>query len=244
MSVVECPNCSSAVPPESRFCPECGRPLRAAEDNAARKFPFDAFLALVALVVIGGLTLFVRGDWAWGVAVVLLAGVLLLARREVERRRAARALASLRARATAASEAVAARSREQVELFRARRELAELDAQRGRAFYELGRAVFHEEEAGVHSARATVAAILERMREKEDEIERLRHETERRVERAQLQARPTERIEAGSDTVRVPETWPPPDEGDVPDPVATPPSPSEPAPTPDEPQPTRARRSK
>ena len=244
MSVAECPNCSFAVPAASRFCPECGRPLRASDEDARRKFPLDPFLALVALAVVSGLILFVAGSRAWGVAVVLFAGVLLLARRELERRRAARALASLRARAAAAGEAVAARSREQVELFRARRELAELDAQRGRVFHELGRAVFYEDEASAESAHATLAAILERMREQEGEIERLRQETERRVDRAQLQARPTERVEAGGDAARVQEPWPPPDEGDVPDPAPPQPPPSEPAPTPEEPRPTRAQRSR
>jgi predicted nucleic acid-binding Zn ribbon protein len=244
MSPAECPNCGSAVPAESRFCPECGRPLPTAEEEAPRTPRLDPFLLLVALVVIGGLILFVGGEWAWGVAAVLLAGILLLGRREVERRRAARALASLRARAAAAGEAVAARSREQVEVFRARRELAELDAQRARAFHELGRAAFYEDDAGIESARSTITALLERMREKEGEIERLREETERRVGRAQLQARPTERLEASPDTATVPEPWPPPDAGDVPDPVPTPPPPSEPAPTPEEPRPTRLRRSK
>jgi hypothetical protein len=244
MSVADCPNCGSAVPAESRFCLECGRPLGTAEEDARHSFRPDPFLLLVALVLIGGVILFVGGEWAWGVAVVLLAGILLLGRHEVERRRAARALGSLRARATAAGESVAARSREQVELFRARRELAELDAQRGRAFHELGRAAFYGDEASIESARSTVTAVLERMREKEGEIERLRQETERRVERAQLQVRPTERLEASPDTTREPEPGRPPDEGDVPDPVPAPPPPSEPAPTPEEPRPTRLRRSK
>ena len=242
MSVAECPNCGSGVPAESRFCPECGRPLRAAEEGGRRRFGLDPFLLLIGLAVVGGLVLFALGEWAWGVAVVLLAGILLLARREVERRRAARVLASLRVRAAVAGEAVAARSREQVELFRARRELAELDAQRARAFHELGRAVFHEDEAAIESARATVAAIVERVREKEGEIEALREATERRVGRAQLQARPTEPLSADGTAARgAPDPWPPPDAGDVPDAVSPPPA-NEPPPTPEEPRPTRVRR--
>jgi hypothetical protein len=238
MSVAECANCGSAVRPDSRFCPECGRPLPTADEEAApRRSRLDPFVLLIAVVLVGGLILVVGGEWAWGVAVALLAAILLLGRREVERRRAARALASLRARAAAAGEAMAARSREQVELFRARRELAELDAQRGRAFHELGRAAFYDDEAGIESARATVAAVLERMREKEAEIERLREETERRIERAQLDVQPTERLEASPGTARAPE--PPPDE-EVSGEVPTPPSPSEP----EEPPPTRLRRSR
>jgi hypothetical protein len=240
MSVAECANCGSAVRADSRFCPECGRPLPTADEEAApRRSRLDPFVLLIAVVLVGGLILVVGGEWAWSVAVALLAAILLLGRREVERRRAARALASLRARAAAAGEAMAARSREQVELFRARRELAELEAQRGRAFHELGRAAFYDDEAGIESARATVAALLERMREKEAEIQRLREETERRIERAQLDVQPTERREASPGTARPPEPWPPPGE-DVSGEVPTPPPPSEP----EEPPPTRLRRSR
>jgi hypothetical protein len=238
MSVAECANCGSAVRADSRFCPECGRPLPTADEEAApRRSRLDPFVLLIAVVLVGGLILVVGGEWAWSVAVALLAAILLLGRREVERRRAARALASLRARAAAAGEAMAARSREQVELFRARRELAELDAQRGRAFHELGRAAFYDDEAGIESARATVAAVLERMREKEAEIERLREETERRIERAQLDVQPTERLEASPGTARAPE---PPTDEEVSGEVPTPPPPSER----EEPPPTRLRRSR
>ena len=241
MSVAECANCGAAVPAGSRFCPECGRP-RAIEPRARRVPSFDRFLILVALAAAAGVVLVAFGEPAWGVALVLLAGVVLLGRRELERRRAARRGTSLRARATAAREAVAARSREQVDLFRARRELAELDAQRGRAFHELGRASFYGDEEAAEAARSTVATILERMGEKEREIEALRELTERRVERAQLPVRPTQRLDVDGASGRVPDPWPPPDEGEVPDPVPTPPPPGEPAPTPDEPHPTRARR--
>ena len=210
MSVAECANCGFAAPPESRFCPECGRPLPLAEKPSRRRFRVEPFLVLVAVAVVAGLVLLARGTWAWGIAAVLLAGILLLGRREVERRRAARAVASLRARAAAAGEAVAARSREQVELFRARRELAELDAQRARAFHQLGRATFYEDEADAASARSAITAVLGRIRDKEAEIARLKEETEQRLERAQLQAQPTEHLEMASETADEPS--PAPDE--------------------------------
>jgi hypothetical protein len=197
MSAAECRHCGAPAPTEARFCLECGRPLSAA-DASGRRIRLDRFLLVVALVGAGGLGLLAAGYWAWGVVVVLSAVILYLARRELERRRAARRTVSLRARAAVAGEAVAARSREQLEVFRARRELAELDAQRARAFHELGRAVFYGEEAAAGSARATIASLVEQMREKESEIGRLREETEQRVGRARLHVQPSERIDAAA----------------------------------------------
>jgi hypothetical protein len=196
MSAAECRHCRAPAPAEARFCPDCGRPLSGANE-AGRRIRLDRFL-LVALVGAGGLGLLVAGYWAWGVVVVLSAVILFLARRELERRRAARRPVSLRARAAAAGGAVAARSREQLELFRARRELAELDAQRARAFHDLGRALFYGEDAAAEPARATIASLVEQMREKESEIDRLREETEQRVGRARLHVQPTQRIDAAA----------------------------------------------
>jgi hypothetical protein len=220
MSAAECANCGAAVPAGSRFCAECGRPL-AVEVGGRRRPSLAGLLVLVALAAIAGIAGFVLREWAWGVALLLLAGIVLLGRREVERRRAERPGTSLRARATAAREAMAARSREQVELFRARRELAELDAQRGRAFHELGRATFYRDEAAVEAARSAAATVLQRMREKEREIEALKELTERRVERAQLPVQPTQRLDADGAARKTP-----PPRGEL-------------APAPDEPDPTR-----
>ena len=220
MSAAECANCGATVPAGSRFCAECGRPL-AVEGGGRRRPSLAGLLVLVALAAVAGVAGFVLREWAWGVALLLLAGIVLLGRREVERRRAARPAASLRARATAAREAMAARSREQVELFRARRELAELDAQRGRAFHELGRASFYGDDDAAEAARSAIATVLQRMRDKEREIEALRELTERRVERAQLPVQPTQRLEADGAATK------------------TSPSPGELAPAPDEPDPTR-----
>jgi hypothetical protein len=237
--VLDCPNCGASVPAQSRFCPECGRAL-AAEPAVSyrRRWPPNAFHLVVGLVALGGILLLVGGAWAWGLVVLLVAAVLFLSQREAERQAARRAWGNFRARFSATRDAVAARSRGQLELFRARRERAELEAQRGRGFQRLGQAVFYDDKPGIKTARGELDEVAERITEKEAEINTLVTEIERRVQRAQAGGRATERLET-PEPARVPEPWPPPDEGTPPTPPpdeGTPPTP-EPEPSPAEPAP-------
>jgi hypothetical protein len=239
----ECPHCGTAVSEENRFCPECGRPLT--EEGGAtairtvhRRWPPDPLIVVVMLLLVGAIILLVGGVWAWGLVVLFAAGLLFLSQRDAERRAAKYALAGFRERFVATRAAVAARSRGNLEVFRARRERAELEAERSRALYGLGHAVFYGDKTGTKSAKAEVEAVADRIREKEAEIETLIGQTEERINRAQAGVKPTERIEAEQppEPVRVPEPWPPPDEGDPPAPIPVPePSPSEPPPGPEHP---------
>lgn len=250
MSAVECGNCRSSVPAGSRFCSECGRPLRAEVEGTAvyespprRLWPPDPLLLLVVLVAVGGIILLVGGQWAWGLVVLLLAGIVFLSQREVERRAARRTLATLGARVSAHRDVLTARSRGQLELFRARRELAELEAERSRCYAELGRAVFEDDETGIKAAKTALGGLVERIREKEAEIGKLVEQMDERVRRAQAGVARTEKMESPPEPVRVPEPWPPPDEGDPPAPVPVPePSPAEPPPEPEHPPLPQGRR--
>jgi hypothetical protein len=134
-------------------------------------------------------------------------------------------------------DSVAVRGRGQVEVFRARRELAELEAERARLFLDLGRAVYEDDETGRTAARTALDGVVERIRVKEAEIAILMRETEERVRRVQGSVQPTEVIEseAPPEPPRIPEPWPPPDEGDIPEPPQ--PGPGEPTPGPSEPAP-------
>jgi len=243
MSTADCPHCGSGVLATSRFCPECGRPLTAEADATAawdapprRRWPPDPLLVIVALIAVGGVILLAGGQWAWGLVVLLLAGLVFLSQREVERRTARATLAALRERVTVSRDVWTARSRGQLELFRARRDLAELEAQRARACQDLGRAVFEEDETGMEAARTALGVIVERMQGKEAEIQTLLTEMDERVRRAQAGVQPTEKMEQPPEPARVPEPWPPPDEGDPPAPLPVPePSPAEPPPEPEHP---------
>jgi zinc-ribbon domain len=234
-----CPHCGTSVWANSRFCPECGRPLTeepratAIREPARRWPPYPALMITVA-VWIGSIVLLVAGVWAWGVVAFLAAGILFLTQREAERRAAKFALLGARERVSAARAALAARSRGHLELFRARRERAELEAERGRALHRLGHAVFYGDKAGTKAAKAEVQAVVDRISEKETEIETLISQINARVQKAQAGVKATEQIQAEQppEPARIPEPWPPPDEADRPEPVPAP----EPALSPDEPQ--------
>ena len=160
-----------------------------------RLWPPDPLVLVVIALAIGGIILLVGGEWAWGLVAILFAGIVFLSQREAERRAARYALGTFLARFSATSEALAARSRGQLDVFRARRELAELQAERARGFHQLGQAVFLDDKAGKTAARESLDAIVERIAEKEAEIGTLVRQTEERVQRAQAGVVPTVRME-------------------------------------------------
>jgi hypothetical protein len=220
--------CGAQVPEGGRYCSECGRPAEPGPAPApGRAWPVDPLVLIAILLAIGGAALLAGRAWAWGVAVLLLAALVVLARRELARPPGRRAFLDARLRAQAVGESLAVRSRGQVELFRARRDLAELDVERNRRLRDLGQAVFDGDETGMKGARAAVEAVVDRIREKEAEIQALMRSTEERVRRARAAARPTELLEPPG-PIGVPEPTPP----TIPEPY--PPAAPEPYPPPDE----------
>jgi len=204
-------------------------------------------LVIAVLVWIGSIVLLAGGVWAWGLVAFLAAGMLFLTQREAERRAAKYALLGFRERFFATRASLAARSRGQLELFRSRRERAELEAERSRGLHRLGHAVFYSDKAGTKSAKADVEAIVKRISTKEAEIESLIRQTGERVQRVQASVKPTEQIQAEQppEPARIPEPWPPPDEGDPPTPFPDPePSPAEPPEPEHPPMPQSKRRRK
>jgi hypothetical protein len=161
-----------------------------------RLWPPDPFLVIAGALVAGGIILLVAGVWAWGVVALLGAAVVFLATRADERRTAKYALAGLAARVSARRDALSARSRGQIELFRARRERAELEGEKTRALQRLGHAAFYEEGEAVDQARQGVQEVVDRIAAKEREIGALIERTEEQVLHAQAGVRPTEKLDA------------------------------------------------
>ena len=147
---------------------------------------------------------------------MLGAVVVFLATRAEERRAAKYAVGGLGARFSARRDSIAARSRGQIDLFRARRERAELEGERTRAFQALGGATFYGDRAATKDAKAGAQAVVDRIAAKDAEIQALIDRTEERVQRAQAAVRPTERFEAPPEAVRIPEPAPEPEQAATP----------------------------
>lgn len=231
----ECAHCGTRLEAESPYCPECGGRLGESTSRRTRLTSPSPLLVIAALVGIGGIILLAGAFWIWGALALLAAAVLFLFDQFVDRRIAAQGLVDLRGRFAATRDSVALRSRGQMGVFRARRELAELHIEKDRIFGELGQAVYSEDEKGIKAARTAVDAVVGRIRDKEAEIETLIRETEARIQRVQAPVQQTVTLESPPEPARVPEPWPPPDEADLPEPPQ--PSPGDPTPGPEEPAP-------
>jgi outer membrane biosynthesis protein TonB len=124
-----------------------------------------------------------------------------------------------------AFESVAVHSSARVELFRQRRELAELLARRAESARILGETVYAGDEEGTEAARASLAELDGLVSAKEEEMEQTAAAAMERIQRAQLQVQPTQIEPPAPAPEPFPEPSPPPQPVPVPEPT---PEPSEP----------------
>ena len=184
-------------------------------------------LAIVLLLtdhfIFGGVLLVVAG-----VLFMLFAGLVRRAPETPVARASAGALGAVRARAGFAVETLAAHSSARVELFRLRRELAELLAQRAEFARALGEAVYADNPEATESARSSMAEVDDLIYAKEEQMQQTAAGAMERIERAQLQVQPT-MIETPEPPTPSPEPFPSPSEPPAPTPIPEPsPEPSEP----------------
>ncbi len=190
---------------EARFCPECGRALAADpgildapffDDASRRRLGVQATLLLAALLVGAGGALLATGRWFGSLVLLAAAALAAGVYGRLSGRGSLAAIADVRERAVVTREAMAARSRQQVVLFRARRDLADRESERARLYRTLGEAAYRGDDGGAATARRALDEVHAEITAKEEEIEALKRETEERVESARATVQPTERLQA------------------------------------------------
>ncbi len=246
-----CPDCGVRVPSDTDITAveqvppdETGAVPVAVTQSAPRYFgvtpPMVVFALAVAALVLG-IVVLVLGHLVAGLlllAAAVLFGIAFVAaaRRLPETpvaRVSARALEAIRDQAGYAVEAVSAQSSARLELFRLRRELSDLVAQRAEAARLLGEAVYGGDEDAAADGRKRMGELDRALADKEAEMTRVATDANERVQRAQLQSQPTAVVEPP----QVPEPSPAPSEPPhpvtVPEPSPVPSEPPMPAPSPD-----------
>jgi hypothetical protein len=220
------------VPPE-----ETG-PVPVEVTTASPRFfgvtPPAAVLALGAASLALAIVMLATGHTVVGGILLAVAGILFalfssLARRlpDTTAARVSRgALGAVRARAGFAVEALTVHSSARVELFKLRRELGELVAQRRERARFLGEAVYADDSEAGETARARMAELDGLIAAKEEAMEQTASGAMERLQRAQLQVQPTQ-IETPEPPSPEPYPEPTPPPAPVPMPEPTP-EPSEP----------------
>lgn len=215
--------------------------------------PSSVLLGLGVVGLIVAIVLLVTGNWPWalialGVALFLFTGFLNQSRRLPDDSGAAgrvsvNALSSVRSRAGAAKETIAAHGSARLELVRLRREISALVRERGERARELGEAIYAENDSAADDSKRRIKEIDDEIASKEGQMAQVTMDATNRIERAKMQVQPTEILPEGTEMpgttpepasvpepATVPEPTPPPDEGQPPQPATVP----EPYPPPDE----------
>jgi hypothetical protein len=252
----KCRNCGSRLTKKARFCPECGvrveeggtvvqelpqeetGPVPVEITTAAPRFfgvtPPAAVLALGAVSLALGIALLVTGHTVVGGVLLAVAGIFFALFSSLARRlpdtTAARvsmgALGAVRSRAGFAVEALTVHLSARVELFKLRRELLELAAQRAECARVFGEAVYADDPEASETARARMSELDGLVAAKEEAMEQTASGAVERLQRAQLQVQPTQ-IETPEPPSPEPYPEPTPPPAPVPMPEPTP-EPSEP----------------
>jgi hypothetical protein len=194
--------------------------------------------------------LFATGSWAWGIVLLLLAVVLLAALGEATRRSAdawmqhsSRLAADGRAHAATTTEVWRTRLDTALNRWRTRSRLDAISVERGPALQALGDAVWRGDKSAEREARERLVELEQEGKRIEDELAERLAGADERIRRARLPVQdtlmvaPNEAGSAGGEAAAArPEDpgpsapYPPPDEGNPPQPAQVP----EPYPPPDE----------
>jgi hypothetical protein len=206
--MASCENCGRRLPKASRYCPECGQPVGEPETkvhelppdetgpvpvtvtHAERHYygvtPTALALGLALAAFVAAIVLFATGHWP--VALVVLGVGLLLLLVSVE-------TGVFRERAGVAADSFATRGRATTRLLALRRELRRLEVVRRRLLYELGDAVYRDDEQATAVARQRLTELDEAWRQREAEMQTVTANAYDRLRRRRLEVQPTEVVE-------------------------------------------------
>ena len=243
-----CRNCGGDLPPQTLSCPSCGAPpadlppLETVHGPVARGWverrwlgvPARFLLLWVGFAALGAaIGLFATGRWAWAVAALLGAVVALSVLAEAARRyrgvvveRSSQIAADRRAQAASSSEVWRARLDTRLQRWRTRSRLEQIELDRDSVLHELGLAVWRQDAEAEREAQRRLEELDERRRRVEERLSRRLAGAEEKIRLARLPVQETMMV-----TPNEPHApYPPPDEGDPPEPARVP----EPYPPPDE----------
>ncbi len=207
--------------------------------------PSTFVLVLAAAALTLAVVLLATGRWPLGLILLGVAVLLVLVFLEVARRKpdgavarsTAEALDAFRARAGFAADSLATRGRATRRVLALRRELQKMAVLRARLLFELGDAVYRGDEQATEEARGQLLELDELAAQREDEMQAVVARAHERIHRRKLEVQPTEMVELPEEPAapgeaepvpaRIPEPYPPPDEGSPPQPAIIPePSPA------------------
>lgn len=244
--MASCATCGRRLPKGSRYCPDCGRPVGDGDTkvqelppdetgpvpvtvtHAERRYygvtPTALAVGLGVAAIVAAIVLFATGHWPIALVVLGVGVLLLLVSVET---------GVFRDRAGVAADSFTTRGRATTRLLRLRRELRRLAVARNHLLYELGVAVYRDDEQATLVARERLGELDEAWRQKEAEMNTVIAEAQDRIHRRKLEVQPTEMVELPDEPAApgvgdpvgpavIPEPYPPPDEGNPPEPAVIP----------------------
>jgi len=243
-----CLECGEELAPGARFCSSCGVPVGGVpsvetvpgpvvRESVERRWlglPARFVLLCLGFAAFGAaIGLFATGSWPWGVALLLLAIVLLAALGEATRRSAdawmqhsSRLAADGRAHAATTAEVWRTRLDTALSRWRSRSRLDAISVERGPALQALGDAVWRGDTSAERGARERLVELEQEGKRIEDELAVRLAGADERIRRARLPVQDTLMVTPNEPSA----PYPPPDEGNPPQPARIP----EPYPPPDE----------
>jgi len=165
--------------------------------------PATLTLLLAACALVFAILLLARGHWPYGLILVGVSLLFVIVFLEAVKHQPQNAIVrstggafdSVRARAGFAVGSVATRGRAAGQLVALRRELRQLRSRRDRLLFELGEAVYRDDEQATKTAREQVKELDELAARTGAEAEALVAQTQDRLQQRKLEVQPTEIVE-------------------------------------------------